>query len=297
MPAISLPWLGIGVAVVVLLLIAGFLLRGKVFSGGGAVAETLVEAEQLARQGQLQEAVQLLQSLQGQAEGEQANQVNQRVLEYQRRIKAKAAPQPVADSKIVADALASGRRVRAMRLLRDGLAKIPGDPELLKLQAEITSYSPTLPALADAVATRGWDNIRNLAARLLKDHPDDPEAQQIWLGQPSTPRSCSCEVSGGAGTRPARGTPRRAPIPRLAPRGACRLLPGRPTRATRSSWRTSSYGRWVMPPHAPRANWTFPVWEHAQERPRIARIDAFNRPTSFGRLGASGSARSPTSAS
>jgi tetratricopeptide (TPR) repeat protein len=180
MPAISLPWLGIGVAVVVLLLIAGFLLRGKVFSGGGAVAETLVEAEQLARQGQLQEAVQLLQSLQGQAEGEQANQVNQRVLEYQRRIKAKAAPQPVADSKIVADALASGRRVRAMRLLRDGLAKIPGDPELLKLQAEITSYSPTIPALADAVATRGWDNIRNLAARLLKDHPDDPEAQQIW---------------------------------------------------------------------------------------------------------------------
>ncbi|HLE60558.1 MAG TPA: hypothetical protein VI700_03380 [Thermoanaerobaculaceae bacterium] len=180
-PSIPLPWLGIGVAVVVLLLVAGFLLRGKMFSGGGgAVAEALVESEQLARQGQLQEAVQLLQSLQGQAEGEQANQVNQRVLEYQRRLKAKAAPQPVADSKIVADALASGRRVKAMRLLRDGLAKIPGDPELLKLRAEITSYSPTIPALADAIGNRGWEAIRNLAGQVLKDHPDDPEAQQIW---------------------------------------------------------------------------------------------------------------------
>ena len=71
------------------------------------MAEALVESEQLARQGQLQEAVQLLQSLQGQAEGEQANQINQRVLEYQRRLKAKAAPPPVADSRIVADALAA----------------------------------------------------------------------------------------------------------------------------------------------------------------------------------------------
>jgi tetratricopeptide (TPR) repeat protein len=180
LPSIPLPWLGIGVAVVVLLLIAGFLLRGKVFSGGGAVAEALIEAEQLARQGQLQEAVQLLQSLHGQAEGEQANQINQRVLEYQRRIKAKAAPQPVADSRIVADALAGGRRVKAMRLLREGLAKIPGDPELLKLQSEITSYSPTISALADGIGNRNWETIRNLAGQVLKEHPDDTEIQRIW---------------------------------------------------------------------------------------------------------------------
>jgi len=180
LPFIPLPWLGIGAAVVVLLLIAGFVLRGRVFSGGGAVAEALVEAEQLARQGQLQEAVQLLQSLQGQAEGEQANQINQRVLEYQRRIKANAAPLPVADSRIVADALADGRRVKAMKLLREGLAKIPGDPELLKLQAEITSYSPTISALADGIGNRNWETIRNLAGQVLKEHPDDTEIQRIW---------------------------------------------------------------------------------------------------------------------
>ncbi len=181
MPSIPLAWLGIGVGVVVLVLVAGFLLRGKVFSGGGgAITEALAESEQLAKQGRLQEAVQLLQSLQGQAEGEQANQVNQRVLEYQRKLKVKAAPQIVADAKIVGDALAGGRRVKAMRLLRDALVKVPGDPELLKLQSEITTYSPAIPALADAIGNSSWERIRNLTGQVLKGHADDAEVRRIW---------------------------------------------------------------------------------------------------------------------
>jgi tetratricopeptide (TPR) repeat protein len=181
MPFIPLPWLAIGATLVVILLVAGFLFRGKVFSGGGgAVADALAESEQLARQGQLQEAIRLLQSLQGQAEGEQANQVNQRVLEFQRRLKAKAAPQQVTGNKAISDLLASGQRVKAMRQLHEGLERIPGDPELLKLQSEITSYSTTIPALADAIGNRSWETIRNLAAQVLKEHPDDTEVQRIW---------------------------------------------------------------------------------------------------------------------
>jgi tetratricopeptide (TPR) repeat protein len=181
MPSIPLPWLGVGAAVVVILLVAGFLFRGKVFSGGGgAVAEALAESEQLASQGQLQEAIRLLQSLQGQAEGEQANQVNQRVLEYQRRLKAKAAPQQAAGNKVLSDLLAKGQRVKAMRQVREGLERVPGDPELLKLQAEITAYSPAIPSLADAIGDRGWETARNLAGQVLKQHPDDPEIQRIW---------------------------------------------------------------------------------------------------------------------
>ena len=181
MPSIPLPWLGLGAAVVVILLVAGFLFRGKVFSGGGgAVAEALAESEQLASQGRLQEAIRLLQSLQGQAEGEQANQVSQRVLEYQRRLKAKAAPQQATGNKVVSDLLAKGQRVKAMRQLREGLERVPGDPELLKLQSEITSYSPTIPSLADAIGDHAWERIRNLAEQVLKQHPDDPEIQRIW---------------------------------------------------------------------------------------------------------------------
>jgi hypothetical protein len=73
------------------------------------------------------------------------------VLEYQHKLKAKAAPKPVADGKAVREALAAGRRVKAMQLVRESLAKVPGDPELTSLQSEITTYAPVIPALADAV--------------------------------------------------------------------------------------------------------------------------------------------------
>jgi tetratricopeptide (TPR) repeat protein len=181
LPSIPLPWLGVGVGVLLVVIVAGFLLRGKVFSGGGgAVTDALAEAEELARQGQLQEAIRLLQSLQGQAEGEQANRVNQRVLEYQRRLKLTTAPPPVPESKAVAEAAAAGNRVKAMRMIRDGLARLPGDPELSRLQSEIASYSRVIGTLADAVGGRNWENIRNLSEQVLKEHPDDAEVRHLW---------------------------------------------------------------------------------------------------------------------
>jgi len=178
---LPLMWIGIGLGVLVLVGAAAFLLKGKVFSGARAAAtEAIAQSEKLAREGRLQEALQLLQSLQGGVEGELANRVNQHVLEYQRRLKASAAPKPVADAKAVRDALAAGRRVKALMLIRDGLAKVPGDAELTKLQGEITSYAPAIPALADAVASRNWDSIRSLADQIRQSHPDDAEALHLW---------------------------------------------------------------------------------------------------------------------
>ncbi len=179
----ALPFAWIGVAVAVLAVAGGgaYLLRGKVFSGAKtAVAEALAESEQLAKQGRLQAAIQILQSLQGQLEGEQANRVNQRVLEYQRRLKAKTVPAPAADSKAAKDALAAGLRVKAMGLIREGLARVPGDPELADLQAQITAYAPAISPLADAVANKNWDSIRSLADQVLKSHPEDAEVQRLW---------------------------------------------------------------------------------------------------------------------
>ena len=179
--ALPLAWIGVAVAVLVIAGGAAFVLRGKVFSGPGAVAtEALAESEQLAKQGRLQAAIEILQSLQGQIEGEQANRVNQRVLEYQRRLKAKTAPAPATDAKAVNDALAAGLRVKAMSLVREGLAKVPGDPELTRLESELTAYAPALSPLADAVASKNWDSIRSLADQVLKSHPDDAEALRLW---------------------------------------------------------------------------------------------------------------------
>jgi hypothetical protein len=70
--------------------------------------------------------------------------------------------------------------VKAMRLIGEGLEKVPGDPELLKLQAEVTAYSPSIAQLAGAIGNRSWDTVRTLAGQVLKEHPDDPEIQRIW---------------------------------------------------------------------------------------------------------------------
>ena len=181
LPSVPLPWLGVGVGVLLLVLVAGFLLRHTVFKDGSrGVARALAESQGLATQGNLHAAIQLLQSVQGQVEGEQANQVNQRILEYQRKLKAKAAPPPVPGSKAAADALAAGRPVEAMQLVRAGLAKLPGDPGFAKLQAEITAYSPTLPRLVDEIGRGNWDAVRALAGEILKQHPEDVEVRKVW---------------------------------------------------------------------------------------------------------------------
>ena len=174
-------WLVAGVVIVVVVAVAGYLLRGKVFSGNAsAVSEAVTESEKLARGGRLQEAIQLLQSLQGQAEGEQATQVNQRILDYQRKLKAKSAVPKVADVKPVRDALSSGDHVKALVLVREGLAKAPADTELNRLQSEINGYSAIVSALADALSRHNWESVRQLAADLRNQHPEDAEAQRLW---------------------------------------------------------------------------------------------------------------------
>ncbi|MGE5235664.1 MAG: hypothetical protein ACM3O7_04905 [Acidobacteriota bacterium] len=178
--AVPIPILLIVVVLAALLTVGFFLVRGKIFSsGGGAIAEGLNEAEGLAGSGRLQEAVTLLQSLQGQVEGEQATQLNQRILEYQRRLKAKAAASRKADTAPIRKLLAEGKRLKALRLVREGLAGFPGNADLLALQGEITAYSSSLPTLVNAGAGERWEDVRQLAQQILRDHPGDAEVRKV----------------------------------------------------------------------------------------------------------------------
>jgi tetratricopeptide (TPR) repeat protein len=174
---VSIPLLaGIGGMVAVLVL-AGLVLRGTVFSGGAAaVAAALAEAQTLAAQGKLQEAITLLQNTE--AEGEEANQLNQKALEYTRQLRAKSKP-AVSQSSAARIALDEGKRLKALQLARDGLAKVPGDPELVALQEEITSYSQGFGQLADAIAGGRWESARVCATQILERHPGDPEAERL----------------------------------------------------------------------------------------------------------------------
>jgi tetratricopeptide (TPR) repeat protein len=168
---------GIGGMVVVLVLM-GLVLRGTVFSGGAAaVAAALAEAEKLAAAGKLQEAVTLLQTTD--AEGEEANQLNQKALEYTRQLRAKAKT-PISTAVDARKALADGKRLRALQLAREGLARVPGDPELVALRDEVLAYSPAFATIADAAAGKKWDLVRAAAAEVVDRHPGDAEAERLW---------------------------------------------------------------------------------------------------------------------
>lgn len=175
-----LPLIGIVVLVLGSLAVGGYFLRGKVFSSGGTgIAQSLDDAGKLAQEGRLQEAINLLQSLQGQAEGDESNQLSQRVLEYQRRLKAQAAASRRTDTSPIREELAAGRRVKALRMVREALAKAPSDPDLTALQAEIVQSSPILPALLDAFAAGRWESARQLASQSLKAR-DDADVRRVW---------------------------------------------------------------------------------------------------------------------
>ena len=181
LPSLPMPVLiGAAALVIVGILVAGaFMIGGKVFSGGGgAVADALAEAERLAAQDRLQDAINLLQSLD--IEGPQGQEVTQRVLELRRQLRARPTPTPALDTSKIREAISAGRRLTAMSLVREVRARAAGSPELDALAQELAAYSPALPAASEAVAQGQWEIARQRLAQILREHPDDAVVQQAW---------------------------------------------------------------------------------------------------------------------
>jgi len=163
---------GVGVAAVVLVLVALFF-GSKVWHSGPTLADTMAEAEKLAQQGQLKDAINLLQSLS--LEGPEANAVQQRILEYQRRLKAQAPPPPTVDTEPIRKALGEGRHLAAARLWREANKKAPGDEAVRQLGQEILGFAASLPSLAEAWERGNWETAASLAEALAGEHPEHQE--------------------------------------------------------------------------------------------------------------------------
>ncbi|MGQ9494760.1 MAG: tetratricopeptide repeat protein [Thermoanaerobaculaceae bacterium] len=166
---------GAGLAVVVLVSVA-LLFGGKVFQRGPSLDDTLAEAERLAQQGQLKDALNLLQALN--LDGPEANQVQQRILEYQKKLKAQKPAQPAIDLTPITQALGEGRRFQAARLLLAESKKAPLGEELRPLMAQITAYEPGLPTLSEAWERQNWERAAHLLQEMVQAHPQDQELRQ-----------------------------------------------------------------------------------------------------------------------
>ena len=173
------PLLAVVGGILVLLLVVGFVLRGNVFSGGGAVEQALAEAERLAAVGQLQDAINMLEAVE--ANDEQFAVINQRRLEYVRQLRAQPTPVAPPDLTAMREAWVAGRRLQTVRLVREALSRSPGNPELLEFQDEVLAFSGQLPGLADAVEAGNLETAARISEQILSARPDDREIRGIWV--------------------------------------------------------------------------------------------------------------------
>ncbi len=169
--------LGIGLAVVALVVV-GLVAGGRIFSTGPVLEETLRQAEELAQRGQLKDAINLLQALT--LEGAEANTVQQRILEYQKRLKGQAPAVPTSDLTPIRQALAEGKYLAAARLWHAANAKASGDPALAELMQQIKSYDPRLPSLVQAWERANWEAAAGLLEEMVAEHGSDGELVQAW---------------------------------------------------------------------------------------------------------------------
>lgn len=178
---LSLPMVAAAGVGVVVLLAAGLFFGGKLlFRGSDKSATTIAIADGLAAQGQLGDAIAVLESLSGQLEGEQANLVNEKIQGLKRRLKARATPVPAFDAGAIRAAIDGGQRIKAFRLVQEGLQKAPGEPQLVAMQTELAGYSSLLPQVANAVRDGNWEAARQAAGKIREDHPGDGEATTVW---------------------------------------------------------------------------------------------------------------------
>jgi tetratricopeptide (TPR) repeat protein len=178
---LPVPMLLGGIAGLAVLLGGLFFFGGKMFSSdSNQLAGALRQADQLATEGRYQEAIEVLESMQNQVHGEQLNLLIDRAKEYRGKLVRKATPVPVIDTQVVRDAIAASQRLKASRLIEDGLSKNPTDLELTRLKNEIIAYSPAYQPMQKAINSRSWETVMRLAEQVLDQHGDDPEAKRIW---------------------------------------------------------------------------------------------------------------------
>lgn len=160
---------------------AGLYFGGRMLLGGAdSSANTITLADGLAEQGQLAEAIAVLESLAGQVEGERANQVNDKIQSLRRRLRARATPVPSFDASAIRVAAGGGQRLKAMRMVNEALEKAPNEPELLAIRGELADFSKLLPQLTTAVRDGNWESVRQLSGTIRQEHPRDTEMNQVW---------------------------------------------------------------------------------------------------------------------
>jgi tetratricopeptide (TPR) repeat protein len=178
----QLPWTMISLiaAGVVVVLVGVWFGTTLLDSGDGgqdaeALNRVLEQAEQYFQQGQVEEAIHLLQEYP--ATGLDQSRITTRLSRYQQAL-APPTPTPVPDSVPRAEALYDqGRWLQAFDIVQRGLRDHPGDAGLMELKQRIMR-EPGISALHTALASADYRSAVGQARSLMDRYPDHTEFRE-----------------------------------------------------------------------------------------------------------------------
>ncbi len=133
----------------------------------------LVQAEELFKQGHVEEAIELLQEFP--ATGLDQSRVARRLARYQQAL-APPTPTPVPQALVDAQAaLEEGRWLASYRAVIEGLKRSPQDSGLLEIRAKVLEHEPRLATLYNLLQSDDPRAAVNIARDLARDYPESPE--------------------------------------------------------------------------------------------------------------------------
>jgi tetratricopeptide (TPR) repeat protein len=166
-------------------LVGGVLLwvvLGYVSGTRGATGEDVYElrarTEELFRQGEVEQALQLVEGFQISDPADQ-EVIDRLATKYQRAL-APPTPTPVPVNLVAARALMErGLFVHAYLEAMDGLARFPADAALLELKREIEQAEPLTSVLQTSLATSKYQTAAGIARDLLERYPQQPDIVEV----------------------------------------------------------------------------------------------------------------------
>ncbi len=169
---------GVAAAGIVLWLVLGLLLGTK-DEAGGDVYELRAQAEELFRQGNVEQALKLVEEFRISQPADQ--EVIDRLVERYQRAMAPPTPTPIPANLVAARALLErGLFVHAYLEAMDGLARFPEDSALTEIKQEIEQAEPMMEVLYASLATSKYQTATGIARDLLEQYPQQADIVEVF---------------------------------------------------------------------------------------------------------------------
>jgi tetratricopeptide (TPR) repeat protein len=169
---------GVAAGGIVLWLILGLLLGTKDEAGGDVYA-LRAQAEELFRQGNVEQALKLVEEFRISEPADQ--EVIDRLVERYQRAIAPPTPTPIPVNLVAARALMErGLFVHAYLEAMDGLARFPEDSALTEIKREIEQAEPMLEVLYASLATSKYQTATGIARDLLERYPQQADIVEVF---------------------------------------------------------------------------------------------------------------------